>query len=75
MISAGSHHVTHVLLQEGHLWGHRQVAIPMTAVASTADGIRLTIARHQVLDLPPIDITRPEIRSDRPGVRADPIAG
>ena len=31
-------HVTHVLLQEGHLWGRKRVAIPMTAVEKMDDG-------------------------------------
>lgn len=29
VIDPASHHVTHVLLQEGHLWGRKQVAIPI----------------------------------------------
>jgi len=33
VIEPGSHHVTHVLLQEGHLWGRKEVAIPIGAVA------------------------------------------
>ena len=47
-------HVTHVILQEGHLWGRKQVAIPISAVASVADGIRLNITKEQVGNLPPI---------------------
>lgn len=47
--------VTYVLLQEGHLWGRRQVAIPVSAVASVDAGIRLNITKQQVADLPPID--------------------
>jgi hypothetical protein len=34
IVSPADHQVTHVLLQEGHLWGRRQVAIPVSAVAS-----------------------------------------
>ena len=34
VIDAGTHHVTHVLLQEGHLWGRKEVAIPISAVSS-----------------------------------------
>lgn len=49
-------HVTHVLLQEGHLWGRREVAIPIRAVADVDDGIRLSITRQQVADLPPVNI-------------------
>jgi len=48
--------VTHVLLQEGHLWGRKEVAIPISAVTGIADGIRLNITKHQVQDLPPVDI-------------------
>ena len=50
--------VTHVLLKEGQLWGRRQVAIPVSAVASVDAGIRLNITKQQVEDLPPLDHTR-----------------
>jgi len=55
VIDPGSHHVTHVLLQEGHLWGRKEVAIPVSAVASTTDGIQLRISKQEVQDLPPVD--------------------
>ncbi len=45
--------VTHVLLAEGHLLGHKEVAIPVSAVARVDGGIRLTITREQVRNLPP----------------------
>jgi len=60
VIDAGSGHVTHVLLQEGHLWGRKQVAIPISAVAGTTDGIQLKIDKHEVQDLPPVDIDHPD---------------
>ena len=50
--------VTHVLLQEGHLWGRKEVAIPVAAVTEVDDGIRLSLTRHEVRDLPPVDIDR-----------------
>jgi sporulation protein YlmC with PRC-barrel domain len=59
VIDTASHHVTHVLLQEGHLWGRKDVAIPIGAVAGTDDGIQLTITKDQVKDLPPVDIDHP----------------
>lgn len=31
VIDSPSHHVTHVLLQEGYLWGRKEVAIPISA--------------------------------------------
>ena len=59
VIDPGSHHVTHVLLQEGHLWGRKEVAIPIGAVTGTADGIQLNLTKRQVEDLPPVDIHHP----------------
>jgi sporulation protein YlmC with PRC-barrel domain len=48
--------VTHVLLQDGHLWGRKEVAIPISAVTGVQDGIRLSITKQQVENLPPVDI-------------------
>jgi sporulation protein YlmC with PRC-barrel domain len=59
VIDRGSRHVTHVLLQEGHLWGRREVAIPISAVTSTSGGIRLRISKQEVRDLPPVDVDHP----------------
>ena len=59
VIDPHSHHVTHVLLQEGHLWGRKEVAIPIGAVTGADDGIRLNITKQQVQDLPPVDIQHP----------------
>ena len=57
MVNPADEKVTHVLLEEGHLWGRKQVAIPVSAVASIEDGIRLNITKRQVEDLPPLDHT------------------
>jgi hypothetical protein len=35
------------------------VAIPVSAVTEVADGIRLSLTRHEVRDLPAVDIGRP----------------
>lgn len=48
--------VTHVLLAEGHLWGHKQVAIPISAVVNVLDGVRINLAKDDVRDLPPVEI-------------------
>jgi sporulation protein YlmC with PRC-barrel domain len=53
-------HVTHVLLQEGHLWGRKEVAIPISAVDTTVDGTQLKIAKQDVENLPSVDIDHPE---------------
>ncbi len=55
LVDPGDHRVTHVLLEEGHLWGRKEVAIPMSAVKDVDDGIRLSITKKQTGDLPPLE--------------------
>ena len=56
VIERRAHHVTHVLLQEGHLWGRKEVAIPIGAVTGLENGIQLNIPKAAVQSLPPVDI-------------------
>ena len=58
VVNPADHTVTHVLLKEGHPWGRKQIAIPASAIASVTDGIRLSITKKQVEDLPPVEVTR-----------------
>jgi uncharacterized protein YrrD len=59
VIDPRDHHVTHLLLQEGHLWGKKQVAIPIGAVAHVGvDDIRVNMTRDQIRDLPAVDLDR-----------------
>ncbi len=55
LIDPDSHQVTHVVLQEGHLWGRKEVAIPIAAVTRVDGGIRLNITKKQVENLPRAD--------------------
>jgi hypothetical protein len=58
VVDPRDHHVTHVLLQEGHLWGRKQVAIPISAlIHSDAGLIRVGLTKVQVRDLPPVKLT------------------
>lgn len=57
VIGPQDRHVTHVLLQEGHLWGRKQVAIPIGAVTSVTDGILVQLTKQQVHDLPAVDLS------------------
>ena len=59
VIDPADHHVTHVLLQEGHLWGRKQVAIPIKAVTTVNEGIRLSLTKEEVQGLPPVSIDHP----------------
>ncbi len=56
IVNREDHRVTHVLLKEGHLWGRKQIAIPVSAIASVDEGIRLNITKKQVEDLPPVAV-------------------
>jgi hypothetical protein len=60
VIHPGTGHVTHVLLREGHLWGRKEVAIPIGAVDTTVDGTQLKITKQEVRDLPSVDVDHPE---------------
>ena len=53
LVSPDDDRVTHVLLAEGHLWGRKEVAIPVTAVTKVDLGIRLNLTKEQVEHLPP----------------------
>lgn len=56
VIDPSDDRVTHVLLAEGHLWGHKQVAIPISAVVDVIDGVRINLAKDDVRDLPPVQL-------------------
>jgi sporulation protein YlmC with PRC-barrel domain len=60
VIDPSDHHVTHVLLDEGHLWGEKRVAIPISAVIGVDDGVRLSLTKDEVRDLPPVDLDHHE---------------
>ena len=53
LVDPGDHRLTHVLLREGHLWGRKEVAIPVSAVTGVEGGIQLNLTKKQVGDLPP----------------------
>jgi sporulation protein YlmC with PRC-barrel domain len=59
VIDLTTHHVTHILLQEGHLWGRKDVAIPINAVKMIENGIQLKLTKQEVQDLPEIDVDGP----------------
>ena len=60
-VDPGTHQVTHVhvLLKEGHLWRHKEVAIPSGSISGFAGGIHLSISREQVEELARGDMGHP----------------
>lgn len=60
VVDVRDHGVTHVLLDEGHLWGARRVAIPISAVVGVDDdGVALNLTKAEVRDLPEVDVGQP----------------
>jgi sporulation protein YlmC with PRC-barrel domain len=59
VIDPGNYHVSHVLLQEGHVFGRREVAIPIGAVTGVVDSVQLNITKQQVENLPPVNTDHP----------------
>ncbi len=54
LVDPDDHRATHVLLKEGHFWGRKEVAIPVSAVTGVEDGIRLNMTKQQIEDLPAV---------------------
>jgi sporulation protein YlmC with PRC-barrel domain len=57
VIDPADHHVTHVLLQEGHPWGRKQVAIPIGATSHVGDVIRVGLTMAEIEALPPVELS------------------
>jgi PRC-barrel domain len=55
VIDPSDHHITHVLLEEGHLWGKKEVAIPIGSVKVVdAGGVQVDLRRDEIRDLPSV---------------------
>jgi hypothetical protein len=54
--------VTHILLEQGHLWGRKQVAIPIGDVTGLdEDGVAVRLTKDEIRDLPPVEIEGQEV--------------
>lgn len=52
----GDHQLRYIVLGEGHLWGKKQVAIPVSAVKFVVDdGLYLNLTKKDVEELPAMD--------------------
>jgi sporulation protein YlmC with PRC-barrel domain len=51
--------ITHFVLERGHLWGRKEVTIPINAVASVhTDAVSLTLTKDEVGELPSVPVHR-----------------
>lgn len=51
--------VTHLVMREGHLWGKKDVMIPLSAMGDTREGtVFLKLDKHQIETLPTFPVHR-----------------
>ena len=51
--------ITHLVLERGHLWGHREVTIPIADIkTAVSDSVQLRVTRHDVGEYPSVPFHR-----------------
>jgi sporulation protein YlmC with PRC-barrel domain len=59
VVNPKSGHITHLVMREGHLWGQKDVIIPISAMDDNGDDtLFLNIDKHQVESLPTFPVHR-----------------
>jgi sporulation protein YlmC with PRC-barrel domain len=59
MIDPASGEVTHLLMLEGHLWGKKDLAVPVAAIGAVdVDEVVLTIDKEEIEALPVVPVKR-----------------
>ena len=59
VVNPDSGHITHLVMRQGHLWGEKDVIIPISAKEDTGDDtLFLNIDKHQIESLPTFPVHR-----------------
>ena len=59
VVNPANGHMTHLVMREGHLWGKKDVIIPLSAMGDThKDTVFLKIDKHQIESLPTFPLHR-----------------
>lgn len=58
LVSPEDGHVTHLVLREGHLWGRKDVTIPVSRIERVEEAVHLRLDREQIAALPATPIHR-----------------
>jgi uncharacterized membrane protein/sporulation protein YlmC with PRC-barrel domain len=59
LVDPDSGHITHLILREGHLWGKRDVTLPISAIDRVIDDVvYLKLNKRAVQSLPAIPVSR-----------------
>jgi sporulation protein YlmC with PRC-barrel domain len=56
VVAPGDHSVTHILLEEGHLWGKKRVAIPIDSVQRVDEDVRTRLTKEEIKALPDVSV-------------------
>jgi hypothetical protein len=60
LVHPGTGNITHLVMREGHLWGQKDVSIPIAAIRkTTGDTVSLNLNKQEIEALPSIPIHRP----------------
>ena len=59
LVNPENGHITHLVMREGHLWGQKDVTIPLSAMGDTRKGtVFLKLDKHQIESLPTVPVHR-----------------
>ncbi len=59
VVNPENSHITHLVMREGHLWGKKDVIIPLSAMGDTREGtVFLKLDKHQIESLPTFPVSR-----------------
>lgn len=59
VVNSENGHITHLVMREGHLWGQKDVIIPLSAMGNTReDTVFLKLDKHQIESLPTFPVHR-----------------
>ena len=59
VVNPENDHITHLVMREGHLWGRKDVIIPLSAMGDTHDDtVFLKLNKHQVASLSSFPVHR-----------------
>jgi len=59
VINPKTDHITHLVMREGHLWGKKDVIIPVSAISqSSEEVVLLKLDKHQIESLPIFPLQR-----------------
>ncbi len=66
LINPENDHITHLVLREGHLWGQRDVTIPVGKIEHyEGNTVYLSLDKNEIESLPSIPVRRNWLKADR----------